>query len=223
MSSNATAVRNLLNSKVGLPVEKVIDLYDWKLDTDLVVNVLDGTPTEEQRLFIKSQLHNLSHHRDSRSAYEYGQELITNWLFEDIIALILCQDSELQITKTGKDSNRTFLSNPTADPDLTVTFQNTDYEIELVADYSGFWSRNGVIDLRDAKFDKILNTENSMLMGVDFESSETLIGIPEQMEVSYTESHPFWNKPAHRVTVESLQTGNLTNSSTVIKSCISNQ
>jgi len=217
MVSNGQKVVLLLQQEKGMSVSSIVSDNNWALDVSLVENALSDSLTSSQEAYMEEKLGDLTHHMDNRTAVEYGTELILNWLLEDIVADILSQDSDISVSKSGKDSQREFLDNPNSDPDLNISFDGAEYHIELTADYGGFWQRHGEIDLRDEKYPRLGEADNGMLLGVDFENGQVFTGYPVTMDSSYTSSHPYWNKPAYRIDASSVSFTDFSDLATAVK------
>lgn len=195
---NAREVISLVESETNLSIQDFIKQSNWEEEPELVENTLRGNVTDEQEEYLQSKLSGLSHKRDSRSAEEYGRELLVNWLLEDVIVSILENDSTITVNRSGEDANREFLENTTADPDLEVSIGAEEYLVEIIVDYTGFWKRSGNIDLRDNKYNHLQKSTNGLVMGIDFDDNTVFIDKPSVLNSEYLNHHPVWNKPAYR-------------------------
>jgi hypothetical protein len=101
--------------------------------------------------------------RDSRTPNEYGREVMRGWLVEDCVAHSL-RNLGLDVRVTGADSDREFFGfgqhSPNY-PDLEVNNRS----IEIVTDWTGHWSRNDSLDLRENKVD-MLYKHDAIIIGV---------------------------------------------------------
>ena len=141
------------------------------------------------------------HHRDNRTPFEYGRDLVASWVFEDCVIQSL-RESELDVTHNGADKNRKILQDGQvmSDSDAMVHINGKDIPIEIMCDYTGFWSRRGVIDLRDNKYQKLKET-NSLFLGFST-TDDVLITIDfsKEIKVNYIQSHkPYGGKPCWSV------------------------
>lgn len=113
-----------------------------------------------------SNLNSCGHNRDARTAIEYGRDLVASWLFEDFLTENLAK-AGIKIEAAGADKDREILLNTkvSASSDFIVTNDGKKRFLELMSDYTGYWARNGKMELRDSKF-KRLRELNSLFLGV---------------------------------------------------------
>ena len=141
------------------------------------------------------------HNRDTRSPLEYAQDLVASWLFEDYICDILSSNG-LDISKAGADKERVILSsrNVSASSDTSVTYNGKTRLMEIMTDYGGYWARNGVIDLRDSKFNELRDT-NSIFLGIStVDGKFILLDCSHEIKARYIRSHrPYGFKPAYQI------------------------
>lgn len=202
-SDKSKTVLDFFNSHYSGSVSAFVKSKSWKENPDMIERVLNGETSEDDIEYLEDKLSALSHKRDSRSAQEYGEELIRGWLIEDILADKL-QSGGVSVSMSGEDKNREFLEETTADADLVATVNGKTTHIEVITDYSGFWQRNGDADLRDNKYNQIQNHKNTLILGLDFENDSVFVVNPEEMDPEYLSSHPYWNKPAYRFDASNL-------------------
>lgn len=203
-SDKSQTVLDFFNAHYSGSVSAFVKAKGWKEDPQMIERVLNGNPTSDDITYLENQLSALSHKRDSRSAKQYGEELIRGWLIEDILADKL-NDGGVSVSMSGEDKHREFLEETTADADLVATVNGTDTHIEVITDYSGFWQRNGDADLRDNKYNQIQNHPQTLILGLDFENDSVFVVNPEEMNPEYLSSHPYWNKPAYRFDASNLE------------------
>ena len=112
------------------------------------------------------------HHRDNRTPLEYAQDLVASWLVEDSFLEIL-NSNGLRATLDGADRNRKILANvkTSASSDFTVSYNGNSRKLELMNDYTGYWSRKGQLDLRDSKYQS-LTAEQSLFLAVSTTTRE---------------------------------------------------
>ncbi len=173
------------------------------LETDIV-----DTRTIESRFpKLYENLIGCNHNRDKRTPFQYGQDLVASWVFEDCL-LHQLETNGLDLSLNGTDKNREILAskNVSANSDYIVTYKDFSAFIELANDYTGYWTRNHCSDLRDSKWKHIkdLATPNSpsLLLGLDFVGNAFfLIDTNDPAEnVKYIPSHwPYGGKPAYSI------------------------
>lgn len=203
-SDKSQEVIDFLESHTHQSVDEFVRSNGWNEDPGLVKRVLNGNATDDDIEYLNSKLGSLSHKRDSRSAEEYGAELIRGWVIEDLIADKL-RSAGISVSLSGKDKNREFLEETTADADLVATVNGVKTHIEVVTDYGGFWQRTGNADLRDNKYNEIQNHTNTLVLGIDFDNNSVFVVNPEETKGEYMQSHPYWNKPAYRFDVSDIE------------------
>ena len=159
---------------------------------------------------MRDSLQSLRHKRDSRSSKEYGLELVKNWFIEDVVAEKL-SEQDFEASLTGEDSDREFLESTTTEHDLEVLKSGEKFRIEIITDFNGFWQESGLADLRDNKYEKWSQRENSVLLGLDLENQEFFLLTPENAEAERTRDHPVWNKPAYRIDITDVKFRELDN------------
>ena len=181
-------------------VSDFVSSQNWNEDAGRVERVLLGEPTEEDTQYLESKLGSLGHKKDSRSAIQYAEELLRGWVIEDVLRTELASQG-LPVELSGEDKEREFLEETTADADLVLQNDGNTTHIEVVSDYTGFWKRTGNADLRDNKFNQIKSHDETLLLGIDFDSNTVFVVDPETVPSDYMQSHPYWNKPAYRLDV----------------------
>lgn len=140
-----------------------------------------------------------NHNRDNRTIMQYGQDVVASWIFEDDLIEGL-QDAGLTISKSGADSGRLLLpsSRVSSGSDTRVCSDGRSRFMEIMCDYTGFWSRAHRADLRDLKYNR-LKSENALFLGIDVMNKQyTLIDFSGNVIVQYTPSHRAYGwKPAY--------------------------
>ena len=142
------------------------------------------------------------HNSDKRDPFDYARDLVANWLFEDWFVFKL-RERGVDITLSGVDSKREILSTDrvTTASDTVVKINGKYIGMELAVNFTGYWKRNGRIDLRDNKYLNLLNHEN-LLCAIDLKNRMfTLLDIPNMNNaVEYEEHHEAWgNKPCYSI------------------------
>lgn len=164
------------------------------------------------------------HNRDSRTPLEYAQDLVASWLFEDYLIDQL-KKAGLQISHAGADKKREILSarNVSANSDSEVTYKGKTRLLEIMTDYSGFWKRNGLIHLRDSKYEKLERTKSLFIGFSTVDSKYALYDFSKTIDATYISSHyPYGGKPAYAVKIKKsdLNTFNVDDVIKDIKACI---
>lgn len=142
-----------------------------------------------------------AHQKDSRSYSEYGQSLVSNWVFEDYKCKALIR-AGCNIELAGADKDRRILpsSKVSNASDYIVHMPDgTARKLELVCDYTGFCQKTGCLDLRDHKYQHLLE-DGSLLLVIDIPNRRfCIIDFKNFVEATKIEKHPLWDKPAYRI------------------------
>lgn len=150
---------------------------------------------------IYSNLMSCGHHRDRRTPLEYGQDLVSSWLFEDSLMQEL-ENRGLCISKAGADKNREILANAkvSASSDCTVSYNEKDRLLEIMNDYTGYWARYRKMELRDSKFSK-LQESKSLFLGIStVDNKYILLDMSKEFEYKYIQSYFLYGgKPAYSI------------------------
>lgn len=148
-----------------------------------------------------SNLNSCKHNRDSRTAMEYGQDLVASWLFEDFLMESLTKVG-IEIEGVGADKNREVLptTKVSASSDCVVSYGGKKKLLELMSDYTGYWSRYCKMELRDSKFKK-MQESNSLFLGVStVDNKYILLDMGGEFESKYIPSYFLYGgKPAHSI------------------------
>lgn len=152
---------------------------------------------------IWANLQSCTHHRDRRTPLEYAQDLVASWVFEDCLISAL-QSAGLDISHAGADKNRKILSgtNVSASSDASICVKGRHVPLEIMCDYTGFWTRKGKMDLRDSKYTKLKNA-NSLFLGFStVDNKVVLLDFSDELEATYSPSHlAYGGKPAYSVRI----------------------
>lgn len=200
---NNRLVREFLESKTGTDLESFVDESGWNEETELILSLLEDSLDQDQTDYLEDRLGDLDHLKDHRDVANYALELLRGWLVEDTLVYLL-RGNGLIVYLTGKDSEREFLTSTTSEHDLEIDENGNIYRVELATDFSGFWQKNGLLDLRDNKYKKLKSRENSYLLGLDFSNQKFVLVTPEEVDAQRTPQHPYWNKPAYRINCEKI-------------------
>jgi len=154
-----------------------------------------------------SNLVTCSHHADRRTLLEYAQDLISSWVYEDTVMKQLSKD-RLVIKLDGADKERKILRNTrtNAQSDYLAEYFGHSVSLELMTDFTGYWIKNGSMDLRDAKYTKMENS-HSLFLGISLKSREYFIlDFTSNINARYINSHfPYGGKPAYKVLLDRNQ------------------
>lgn len=152
---------------------------------------------------IYKNLLSCEHNKDSRTPMEYARDIVASWIFEDSIIHSLKQCG-LDICHAGADKARIILPNSkvSSRSDAKVFTAGIETKLEIMCDYGGFWSRYGVLHLRDDKF-LGLSRENALLLGFDTANRQYLfIDFSKPVKAKFIKSHrPYGGKPAYEISV----------------------
>ncbi len=152
---------------------------------------------------VYSNLVSCNHNRDKRTYIEYGRDLVASWLFEDVLVRSL-SNSGIVITLSGADNNREILSNTkvSSNSDTTISYNGHSIQMELMSDYTGYWSRANKIDLRDDKYLRLKRT-NSLFLGVStVDTKFILLDFRKEIEHTYFKYYrPYGGKPCYSVKI----------------------
>jgi len=163
--------------KLGYPASTVL-----ALQRDLeAIKVID----EEQYNRILS----CKYLADKRTLIDYARDIVASWVFEDYIFETL-KNNTFSIELAGADKLRKFLSSSktSAQSDFLIKYNGVSIKLELMSDYTGYWHKQKRIDLRDAKYNKLIK-EQSLFLGLCVLSGEfTLIDFRNPPPAKYIAS-----------------------------------
>lgn len=183
-------------------VEKAIEL-GYREDNLLILKG-DKKSLLEKWPQTYNNLKTCSHHKDERSFLEYGQDLVASWVFEDDF-LKMMKEQGLIIKSSGSDKERVILSNKnvSSSSDFHVLLDGNIVSLELMSDYTGYWSKEGQVDLRDSKFNK-MKKEKSLFVGLSLTDDLFIIkDFSKDIEFTYIRNHrPYGFKPAYRFSID---------------------
>lgn len=165
--------------------------------------ILSGNEYELQHRFPETYNNLLScrHNRDKRIPLEYGQDLVASWLFEDFLMESL-SNAGLTVSGAGADKNRTVLPHAkvSSSSDCLIYFNGKERLLELMSDYTGYWAKTGKMELRDAKFQKMQDS-NSLFLGVStVDNKYILLDMKDEFEFTFIPSYFLYGgKPAYSI------------------------
>lgn len=170
---------------------------------DSSVCVLNGDELELQTKYPNTYRNLLScrHNRDSRTPFEYGQDLVASWLFEDFLVENL-MNSSLDISGAGADKDREILPHTkvASSSDCIVSSNGKQRLLELMCDYTGYWTETGKMELRDAKF-KRMQDSKSLFLGVSTTNNKyILLDMSGEFEAKFIPAYFLYGyKPAYSI------------------------
>ena len=187
-------------SRLHLDLVEKARLYGYPESS---ICILEG---DEKRLQSKYaeiflNLNSCKHNRDSRTVLEYGQDLVSSWLFEDFLMEKL-SEAGIKIEHSGTDKDREVLPNTrvSASSDYMVSCNDRTRLLELMSDYTGYWAKYGKMELRDSKFKK-MQESGSLFLGVSaVDNKYILLDMGEKFESRFIPSYFLYGgKPAYSV------------------------
>ena len=186
---------------LGRPVLEAAQEYGYS-DSNLLL--LAGQDMKLCRDYpaVSENIQTCAHCADDRTLMDYARDLTASWVVEDWF-LRLLMDAGCEISAAGADRSRELLSGCQvgATSDFQVQYQGKNLRVEFLCDYTGFWRRTGMIDLRDGKYQH-LRKEQALAFGADalwqrgilLDMSEDIPGI-----IRVPSYKPYGGKPAVRV------------------------
>ena len=169
--------------------------------------ILKGDEDKLTRLFPEAYANLLScnHHRDRRTPMEYGKDLVASWLFEDYLMENL-QKHGISVYGAGADKNREVLPNSkvSSSSDCLVSLNGKERLLELMSDYTGYWAKYKRMELRDAKFTKMQDS-NSLFLGIStIDQKYLLLDMSEKFDYKYIPAYFLYGgKPAYSIKLSS--------------------
>lgn len=154
-----------------------------------------------------ANLRSCRHNADRRTPLEYGRDLVASWLLEDYLYLALRDHAEgFTVRLSGADRERKILAKAkvSATSDYEMEYQDgTRRKLELMNDYAGYWAKNGRLDLRDSKYEK-LKRENALLLAIAVnEQKFTVIDFSTEVEADFIPHHPPYGfKPVYQIAID---------------------
>lgn len=170
---------------------------------DSSVCILNGDELELRTKYPNTYQNLLScrHNRDSRTPFEYGQDLVASWLFEDFLMENLI-NSKLDVSSAGADKDREILPHTkvSSSSDCIVSSNGKRRPLELMCDYTGYWTKTGKMELRDAKFQKMQDSK-SLFLGVSTTNNKyILLDMSEELESKFIPAYFLYGyKPAYSI------------------------
>jgi hypothetical protein len=156
---------------LGMSIGAILEHYsgqilaDSKLDKAAAfLEIVSCEVSDPTLTYLDTKCGSLGHHRDNRTGPEYAADLVYGWIVEDaVLARLSAADPEAVLS--GHDRFREFLpaGKISSQPDIRLRDGGESRLLEVFADWTGHWQRVGQIDLRDAKYDRLMREEALML------------------------------------------------------------
>ncbi len=143
------------------------------------------------------------HQRDRRHPMEYGRDLVSSWVFEDCIIGSL-RDAGLDVRHNGADKERQVLphNNVTTDSDAVLIVNGICIPMEIMCDYTRYWTSSGSIDLRDNKYHRLKNSKSLFLGFSTVDNTVVILDFSKDLEYRYIEYHTaYGGKPVYSVKI----------------------
>ena len=143
-----------------------------------------------------------THNSDQRDPFEYAQDLVANWLFEDWLVFGL-RKNRTTIILNGADRKREILPNEKVGghSDTVVVIGGQRRGMEITTNFTGYWKREMKVDLRDNKYNNLVD-HGCLLCGIDMLNKEFFIldmG-SKSVKATYEAEHAAWGrKPCYSV------------------------
>ena len=208
MKSN---IYSMLESFFDEPIVDIAKKLKYDEDNILILESdEEGLKLEYPETY--NNLLSCKYNKDARTFIEYAQDLICSWIFEDYLLLSL-KEQDLKIELSGEDKNRKILKSAkvSASSDYFINFNERKAFIELVNDYTGYWKKKKICDLRDEKYNHIKkaseNANYSLLLGIDFKNSEFFLFDlnKNQNDIKYSEYHFAYHKPVYSLKLNNIK------------------
>ena len=165
------------------------------------INILKGNIGQAELEVLKT-VYEVSYARDSRDSIRYAQDIILNWILEDYVFINSKRILGVQLHLNGTDKDRNFLPETKIGSDADFYFEHNCRKVylEMVTNFTDFWTRTGKLHLRGKKYNKLVNS-GTKLLAVDLYSKK--IGTVKLGEAKYIpEFRAFGGKPANEIDID---------------------
>jgi hypothetical protein len=192
-------VSDHIDDSYGMPAQDA-GFSKAKLFREILAGDL-STPTRE---YLEVKLKSLSHLRDKRTPEKYACDLVTGWLVEDVVFLVL--DAEgLAPGLSGEDRLRDFLRRPTEVPDIRVTIGGEQHLLDIMKDDKGTWGKHGKLHLRDNKYFRMKEAK-AFLVALDLNRWQFAVLDIARCPSKHIPSHwPYGSKPAQELDLKATE------------------
>lgn len=197
-----------LNSCFPQGMTKVAHSLGYPEETVNILNSAINTDDELADMYpdIYARLITCEHQCDTRSILAYSREIIAAWVAEDTI-LNKLKAAGMDAYLSGTDAERELLRNTgvKASADMTVRIGDHKQKVELVCDYTGFWTKKRKIHLRDHKLYQLARSDADILC-IDMRNKQFYLfsarDVEGSMAVTHLSKHPVWAKPAEEISLD---------------------
>lgn len=140
-----------------------------------------------------------AHAADQRTPLQYARDIVLAWIFETYVMQNL-QRVGLELERNGGDKNYDFLQGTDVSSDSD--FKVKGRRLELICNYTDYWTQHNCIDLRESKA-KHLYQSNSLVLGITLDQPYyLLINFAKYLPNEYIPEYPpFGGKSAHRILI----------------------
>lgn len=168
-----------------------------------IILVLKG---EEERLARKypgvyDTIQNCKYVKDKRTPFEYTQDLVASWLFEDFLVIRSNEYAEktnegFHLELAGRDKKREILPQCKikGTSDCLFTYNGIKLPVEIITDYTGYFQRCKKVDLRNNKYENLI-TSKSVVVGIStIDTTYILLDFttPDKIPTAYKHKHFQW-------------------------------
>jgi len=138
---------------------------------------------------------------DKREPLDFARDIVAGWVFEDYIMQMM-RSEVFAVKLGGADKEREILpaNKVTYRSDFVLKYQKKSYKLELMTNYTGYWSNCGRFHLRCDKY-KDLVEEKCFLLGVCIVSNRFLLIDFDEAPKSKRIEHLVWKKPAQEIEI----------------------
>ncbi len=186
----------------GRPLDQVACELGYEEDNILILRADQKGLMENYPITYKNMI-SCMHHADRRTPLEYAQDLVASWLIEDYFLINLSSD-HYSILLDGADKNRKILSSArtSASSDFLISKPGFQIRLELMNDYTGYWMKNQVLHLRDAKYTQLQRTGSLFVAVAVPSSSFAIYDFRKDIPARYIPSHALYGgKPAYEIQI----------------------
>lgn len=179
----------------------IVDIIkQYKLPT-YILYIIDGNEKELKTKYpnIHKNILSCAHATDQRTPLQYARDVALAWIFETYVMQNL-RMAGLELERNGGDKNYNFLQGTDISSDSD--FKVRGRRLELICNYTDYWTRYNYIDLRESKA-KHLYQYNSLVLGITLDQPYCLlINFAKYLPNEYIPEYPpFGGKSAHKILI----------------------
>lgn len=196
-------IYNTLNNLFKKPLYEVAENINYS-QSNIYILKNDFSKLKSDYPQIWNALLSCKHNKDKRTYEEYAQDLVSSWIYEDVLLAYL-QKNDFEIYLNGSDYKREILttSKVMTDSDYLIKKNDIKRNVELVNSYTNYWNITNKIDLRDNKFLK-MKKNNVLLLCIDLHNNifyllDFNFG---NFEYKYLDYHKPYGKPAYQIDIK---------------------